>query len=110
MVAVGGATVAVRVPAHPVPLALIEGVGVPVVGTSANLSGQLSPLTAEEVQTQMSDRIGLIIDGGRCPGGQESTIVDVTGGIPVVTREGAVSIDELRQVVSNIVIGGKGLK
>lgn len=70
IITAGAATVAVRVPAHPVPVALIEGVGVPIVGTSANLSGQPSLLTADEVRAQFGNQIDLIIDGGRRPGGR----------------------------------------
>lgn len=98
IVTAGGDTVAVRIPAHPVPVALVEGLGMPIVGTSANLSGQPSPLTADEVRAQLGDRVDLVIDGGRCPGGKESTIVDVTRGTPEVLREGAISKQELRQV------------
>ena len=82
-----GKTVAVRIPAHPVPIALIKGLGAPIVGTSANLSGKPSPLTAGEVSEQLGDRIDLVIDGGRCPGGKESTIVDVTGDKPAIIRD-----------------------
>ena len=91
----GGKTVAIRIPAHPVPLALARGVGTPIVGTSANLSGQPSALTAEEVYAQLDGKVDLIIDGGRCPGGKESTIVDLTGETPLILREGAVSKEEL---------------
>jgi len=94
----GGATIAVRIPAHPVPIALIEGVGTPIVGTSANLSGQPSPLTADEVYSQLGEKVDLIIDGGRCPGGKESTVVDVTGEAPVVLREGAIPREEIEKV------------
>ncbi len=94
----GAGTVGVRVPAHPVPIALIKGVGFPVVGTSANLSGRPSALSADEVRSKLGDKVDLIIDGGRCPGDKESTIVDVTGQMPVVLREGAISREELRQV------------
>ena len=93
-----GNTVAVRVPAHPVPVALARGLGTPIVGTSANISGQPISLTAEEVSVQFGDKIDMIIDGGQCPGGRESTVVDVTGEVPVVLREGAISKEELRQV------------
>ncbi len=106
IITAGAETVAVRVPAHPVPLALIEGVGVPIVGTSANLSGQPSLLTADEVRAQFGDKIALIIDGGRCPGGGESTIVDVTGERPVVLREGKIAIEELQRVCGNIIVRG----
>ena len=93
----GGKTVAVRIPAHPLAIALIQGVGTPIVGTSANLSGWPSALTADEVRSQLGNEIDLVIDGGRCPG-RESTIVDVTGEIPRVLREGAISKAELGKV------------
>lgn len=91
----GGKTVALRIPAHPVPLALIQGVGTPIVGTSANLSGKPSALTAEEVYAQLDGKVDLIINGGRCPGGKESTIVDLTGETPLILREGTISREEL---------------
>jgi L-threonylcarbamoyladenylate synthase len=103
IITAGGRTVAVRVPAHPVPVALVQGLGAPVVGTSANLSGEPSALTAGEVYSQFGDNIDLVIDGGRCPGGRESTIVDVTGEVPVVLREGAISREELQRVCGEIV-------
>jgi len=102
IITAGGMTVAVRIPAHPVPVALAEGLGAPVVGTSANLSGRPSPLTAGEVYSQFGDKVDLVIDGGRCPGGRESTIVDVIGEIPVILREGAISREEIEQVCGNI--------
>ena len=104
IITAGGATIAFRIPDHPVPLALIEGLESPVVGTSANLSGQPSPLTADEVHSQLGDKIDLIIDGGRCPGGRESTVVDVTGEIPVVLREGIIPAAVLEQVCGNIIL------
>jgi len=94
----GGDTIALRVPAHPVPRALVSGMGMPLVGTSANLSGSPSALTAAEVRAQLGDRLDLVIGGGRVPGGRESTIVDVTGEIPVVVRDGAISRAELKLV------------
>jgi L-threonylcarbamoyladenylate synthase len=93
----GGKTIAVRIPAHPLAIALIRGVGMPIVGTSANLSGWPSALTTDEVRSQFGDKIDLVIDGGRCPG-RESTIVDVTGKVPRVLREGAISREELKEV------------
>ena len=102
IITAGGKTVAVRIPAHPVPVALAEDLG-PIVGTSANLSGKPSALTAEEVYSQFGDKIDLVIDGGRCPGSRESTIVDVTGEVPKVLREGAISREELKKVCGNIV-------
>ena len=105
IITAGGINIAIRIPAHPIPIALIEGLESPIVGTSANLSGQPSPLTADEVYSQLDDKIDLIIDGGRCPGGKESTVIDVTGETPVVLREGAISREELEQVCGSIVLG-----
>ncbi|MFC1985100.1 L-threonylcarbamoyladenylate synthase [Chloroflexota bacterium] len=108
IITAGGTNVAVRIPAHPVAIALIEGLGTPIVGTSANLSGRPSPLTAEEVHSQLGDRIDLVIDGGRCSGGRESTVVDVTGETPVMLREGAISREELEHVCGSITAIRKG--
>jgi len=90
-VTVGGPTVGVRVPDHPVALAVIRGFGAPVAATSATLSGQSSPLAAEDVVRQLAGRIPLVIDGGRCPGGVESTVLDLTTPVPTIRRKGAVS-------------------
>jgi len=86
----GGDTVAVRVPAHPVALELLRRVGEPLTGTSANLSGLPGPTTAQEVRRQLGARVDLIVDGGPCPGGVGSTVVDCTVDPPRVMREGAV--------------------
>lgn len=108
LVAGGGKTIAVRIPNHPIPIALIKGLSMPIVGTSANLSGQPSALMADEVCAQIGDGIDLIIDGGRCPGGIESTVVDLTRQPPVVLREGAISIDQLKQVIGDVVYNQGG--
>jgi len=97
IITAGSTTIAIRIPAHPVPVALAKGIRAPIVGTSANVSGRSSPLTADEVYAQLGGKIDLIVDGGRCPGGKESTIVDVTGETPVVLREGAISREEIEQ-------------
>ena len=98
IVTAGGTTVAVRIPDHPIPLALITGIGAPLVGTSANISGQPSPLTAEEVRSQLGDEVDLVIDEDEQCKGTESTIVDLTGEVPVVLREGSISLQMLQQV------------
>lgn len=97
-VTAGGDTVAVRIPNHPVTIALIRGLGTPLVGTSANLSGRPSPVTAEEVREQLDDEVDFIIDGGRCPGGTESTVLDLTGKVPALIREGAIPRAELTKL------------
>jgi L-threonylcarbamoyladenylate synthase len=98
-------TIALRIPNHPVPIALISGIGTAIVGTSANLSGRPSPLTAREVNEQIGERVELIIDGGRCAG-TESTIIDVTKAVPVVLRRGAVSVSEIEKVCGISLVSG----
>ena len=98
----GGKTVAIRIPAHPVPVALVQGLGMPIVGTSANLSGKPSALTADDVYSQFGDKVDLVIDGGRYRGSRESTVIDITGEVPVILREGAILERELRQVCGDI--------
>jgi len=87
-------TVAVRIPNHPDALALLRAAG-PMAVTSANISGQPSPSTAEEVYSQLNERIPLILDGGKTPGGVPSTLVDCTGSEPVILREGPISLAQL---------------
>ena len=100
----GGRTVAFRIPNHPVPLSLIKGLGKPIVGTSANLSGQPSTLTAAAVRLQIGDKIDMVIDGGRCPGGIESTVIDLSGDRPIVRRKGAISLEKLSKILPDILI------
>lgn len=94
----GGETVALRIPADPVALALIKALGLPIVGTSANPSGRPAARSAAEVYVYFGDRIDLIIDGGGRPGGRESTIVDISQPGPRLLREGAISRKELEGV------------
>jgi len=85
-----GPTIAVRIPNHPVCQALIQHLRNPLIGTSANISGQPAALTAEEVGQQLGGIIDLIINGGQCPGGMESTIVDITHEPPIILRQGTI--------------------
>ena len=98
-VTAGGDTVAVRVPDHPLARALIRAAGAPLATTSANLSCQPSPVTAAEVTAQLGDRIAVILDGGRCPGGVPSTLVDVTGEHPVILRPGPIPAADIYATV-----------
>jgi L-threonylcarbamoyladenylate synthase len=93
----GNTSIAVRVPAHPVCLALIQGINNPIIGTSANVSGEPSALTAGEVKQQLGNEVDLVINGGRCPGGGESTVVDVTGGEVVIVRQGIIPGKEIKR-------------
>lgn len=94
-------TVGVRVPDHPVARVLLRAAG-PMAVTSANLSSQPSPSTAQEVYRQLCGRIALIIDGGETPGGIPSTVVDFTGIEPRMLREGPISKDEIQSFLSMI--------
>ncbi|MDH3250063.1 MAG: L-threonylcarbamoyladenylate synthase [Acidimicrobiia bacterium] len=91
----GLTTVAVRVPDHPVAIALLRMAAVPVAAPSANRSGRPSPTTAAHVMADLAGRIDAVVDGGRCVFGIESTVVDVRGEHPVVLREGAVTREDL---------------
>lgn len=91
----GLSTVAVRVPAHPVALALLREAGVPVAAPSANRSGRPSPTTAAHVVADLGAAVDVVVDGGPCRVGVESTVVDVRGDAPVVLREGAVTRERL---------------
>jgi len=97
-------TIAVRIADHLIPTAIIRGLGVPIVGTSANISGSPSALTADEVRAQLGDKIDMIIEGGRCPGGRESTIVDLSGDRPLILRQGPISFEELVEVCPGLVL------
>lgn len=91
----GGDTVAVRVPDHDAVRALIRATGAPLATTSANLSGEPSPVTAADVAVQLSGRVSLILDGGSCPGGTPSTILDLTGEAPAILREGPLTLADI---------------
>jgi len=97
----GGESIAVRVPDHALARALIRAAGAPLATTSANLSGRPSPVTAGEVAAQLEGRIALILDGGPCPGGVASTVVDLTGGRPVVLRAGPITAQDIAQVLES---------
>jgi len=90
-----GPTIAIRVPDHPACLAIIQHLGNPIIGTSANISDQPAALTAEEVGQQLGGKIDFIINGGKCPGGKESTVVDVTRESPRILRQGIIPAYEI---------------
>lgn len=99
LVTAGGPTVALRIPAHPVALALLRACGLPLAGPSANRSTSLSPTRAEHVLRGLADRIDLLLDAGPTTGGLESTVVDVTTQPPRLLRPGLVTTTELEAVV-----------
>ena len=89
----GGPTVAVRMPAHPVPMALIEKLGGPISGTSANVSGGADPSNLEELNAQIGGRVDYIVKSGPPPMGTASTVVDITSRRPKLLREGSISFE-----------------
>jgi L-threonylcarbamoyladenylate synthase len=95
-------TVAVRVPAHPVALALLRAAGVPVAAPSANLFSRPSPTRASHVLDDLSGRIDLVIDGGPTQVGVESTVLDLSGDVPAILRPGAISLDMLRPILGRV--------
>ena len=97
-------TVAVRMPSDPVANRLIALAGVPIAAPSANTSGRPSPTTADHVWQDMNGRIDMIIDGGPVGIGVESTIVDVSGQVPVVLRPGAITMEMLRETLGEVTI------
>ena len=88
-------TLAVRVPDHPVGRALLEAAGRPIAAPSANRSGTVSPTTADHVAASLGSRVGLILDGGPCRVGIESTVVDLTGAEPVLLRPGGIAAEAI---------------
>jgi L-threonylcarbamoyladenylate synthase len=92
-------TLALRMPDHPVALALIRALGAPLATTSANRSGQPSCTTADAVQTQLPTGYTLLIDAGASPGGRDSTVLDLASSPPRVLRPGAIATADLATIV-----------
>jgi len=90
-------TIGVRIPDHPVALALLKAAG-PLAVTSANISGADNTMTARQVMKQLKGRIHLIIDGGRTPGGVPSTVIDCTTLEPKILREGPISLKQIKAI------------
>jgi L-threonylcarbamoyladenylate synthase len=95
-------TVALRAPHHPVAQSLLRATGKPVAAPSANRSGRVSPTTAAHVAAELGESVALILDGGPCPVGLESTVLDLTGRMPVLLRPGAVTLEELTDLLGAI--------
>jgi L-threonylcarbamoyladenylate synthase len=97
LVTARGWKVAVRLPDHPIPRELARQLGRPITGTSANRSGGHEPTTAEEVRSQLGEALDIVLEGGPTPTGRSSTVVDMTGELPRVLRQGSVSLEELQR-------------
>jgi L-threonylcarbamoyladenylate synthase len=104
LVTAGLATVALRVPAHPVALALLRAVETPIAAPSANPFGYISPTTAIHVQEMLGDVIGLVLDGGPCTVGIESTVCALTEDEAIILRPGGVTIEEIEAVIGSVTL------
>jgi L-threonylcarbamoyladenylate synthase len=96
-------TLAVRLPSHPVAQALLRQVKLPIVAPSANRSGKISPTSPLHVAESLGEAVSLILAGGNCDIGLESTVVDCTGPVPVILRDGGITREALRRIVPEIV-------
>lgn len=102
IVTAGGDTVAVRVPAHPLTLALLQQLPFPLAAPSANPFGYISPVTALHVEQQLGDAVPYILDGGSCTVGLESTVVTAENGEVVVLRLGGVAVEDIEAVCGKV--------
>ena len=97
-------TVAIRAPSHPVAQALIRAAGLPIAAPSANRSGAISPTRAEHVAESLGERVPLILDGGPCLVGVESTVLDLTGATPTLLRPGGATREAIEAVIGTIAV------
>lgn len=96
-----GGTVAVRMPLHPVALEVLRATG-PMAVSSANLTGQPPAVTAEQAREQLSYKVSVYLEAGECPNPVPSTIVDLASDKPRVVRAGAVSVEQIREVIGEV--------
>jgi L-threonylcarbamoyladenylate synthase len=102
MITAGLETIAVRMPRHPVALALIRALGSPIAAPSANRFMHVSPTTAQHALTDLAGRVPLILDSGPCVVGVESTILDLCAEVPTILRPGGIGLEALRTIVPNV--------
>jgi L-threonylcarbamoyladenylate synthase len=103
-ISAGLSTVAIRMPSHPIAIKLIEECGLPIAAPSANISGRPSPTKAEHVIEDLMDKVDAIVAGGDCTVGVESTVLDMTGEVPMILRPGGVTKEMLEEVLCHVVI------
>lgn len=99
LVSAGLDCVAIRIPSHPIALKLLEKSGLPLAAPSANISGRISPTLAEHVREELGDKIKMVLDGGGCEVGIESTIVDLTGSRPAILRHGKITREDFGKYI-----------
>lgn len=102
LVSAGLDSVAVRVPAHPLAQALLKESDVPIAAPSANRSGRISPTQASHVYEELKDKVAMVLDGGPCALGIESTVVDLTEKQPVILRPGSITREQLERIAGPV--------
>jgi L-threonylcarbamoyladenylate synthase len=98
----GQRSVGLRMPAHPLALELLKAFGGGVIAPSANKFGRLSPTTAEDVRSEFQDQVALVLDGGPCQVGIESTIVDLSSSQPMILRPGMIEQSEIESIIGEV--------
>ena len=101
----GLSTVAVRMPNHKIPLMLVDASNLPIAAPSANLFTRPSPTTAQHVIDDLDGHVDIVLDGGSCPIGLESTVLDLTSANPILLRPGGVSVESLKKWIPNLELG-----
>lgn len=107
IVTAGLATVGIRMPAHPAALSLIRSCGRAVAAPSANPFGYVSPTEARQVEEQLGGAVDLILDGGRCRVGIESTVLSLLGPVPIILRPGGVTLEAIRELIGSVELAGR---
>lgn len=102
LVTAGSDTIGVRIPNHPVALSLLHALEGPLVGTSANISGMPSAVTASQVAENLGNKVDMIIDGGKCDIGIASTIIDLSLPVPRLLRQGSITTSQIERLVGKI--------
>jgi L-threonylcarbamoyladenylate synthase len=105
LVTAGFPSVGIRIPVHPLALELLQACGIPLAAPSANRFTQLSPTTAEHVRQGLGDHVDLILDGGPCSVGIESTVLSLTGPTPRILRPGQITQPEIEAVIGPVGVG-----
>ena len=102
LVSGGLSTAAIRAPAHPIARSLVEAAGVPIAAPSANRAGRISPTSAADAADELQGRVDLILDGGPCPLGIESTVIGFDGENPILLRPGAIPRDDIEDLIGRL--------
>ena len=108
LVTAGCPTVALRMPDHPVAQELLRAANTPLAGPSANRFGRISPTTADHVREQLGDQIDLILEGGACRVGIESTVLQLTDDRPILLRPGGTTLEEIQEVAGEVLVPADG--